>query len=209
MKRAVATAMLIAYLAGIGTGMCMRVLGVNAFPVEEFQLETEPEKSPEIETEAEEVETVAETETEAECPQFHYYTVNGAYLSTTLQEYLQRQLRDRGIEWFYQVALCQIYQESRFNSQAIAPNGLDCGLCQFRSTYFDAHARQAGLVEWNIWSPIDQIYVYADLMARYLQATGDVPGALSWYFTGPGCAYNNLYVEQVMQWTATLREVQP
>ena len=208
MRRMVAVCMFLAYLIGIGTGMCLKVLGVNAFPVEEFVPETEPEREfpsksvPEPETEG----TVAPTETEPETAQIRYYSVNGAKLSETLQDYLYKQLKARGHEEIFKIALCQIYQESAYDSRAISPNGLDRGLCQLRVTYFDYFAQKSGLVEWDIFNPIDSIYVYAYVMSDYLERTGDVATALSMYFMGPGSHFCPEYVNDVMKWMKTIKE---
>ena len=137
------------------------------------------------------------------------YTVNGAFLTTDLQNYLYNMLAVRGKASFFPIALCQIYQESRFNPYAVAPNGLDKGLCQFRETFFPLFAQESGLVQYDIFNPIDSLYVYAYLMSKYIDMNGgDIYGALSMYFTGPGGAYCDQYVHDVMQWQGTLREVQ-
>ena len=222
MKRMVAVCMLLAYLIGIGTGMSMKVLGVEArekwiedetFDEAERQGGAMPcmlvggnEFPAESETKSESRPVEAPEQTEPEKPLFEYYTVNGSKLSETLQEYLQRQLAARGHSELFPIALCQIYQESRFNSQTVAPNGLDMGLCQFRVTYFDAFAAEAGLVEWNIMSPIDSIYVYAYMMGKYLDQTGSIDAALSMYYTG-GNYYSAAYVQQVRQWEGTLAKI--
>ena len=137
------------------------------------------------------------------------YTVNGTLLSPDLQNYLYDQLAKYGKQHIFPISLCQLYQESRYNFLAVAPNGLDKGLCQFRETYFPLFAQESGLVQYDIFNPIDSLYVYAYLMSKYIDMNGgDIYGALSMYFTGPGGAYCDQYVHDVMQWQGTMREVQ-
>ena len=151
---------------------------------------------------ADETETVEEITVEAvETP---VRSVDGHRLGTDLEDYLYRQLEARGIGWYYDMALCQIFQESHFDPYAENPNGLDKGLCQFRITYFGKFAREAGLYQWDIMNPIDQLYVYAYLMERYLREEGSVDMALSRYYTG-NSNFNQSYVSAVRQWVPTLR----
>ena len=153
-----------------------------------------------------EVETMVETAIQDKIEQRHTerYSVNGAVLSVELQDYLFRQLEARGHGNFMPIALCQIYQESRYNSAAIAPNGLDKGLCQFRETFFGAFAAESGLTQWDIMNPIDQLYVYAYLMCKYLDQTGSTEMALSAYYMGE-IVYCDHYVKEVMQWVASVQ----
>ena len=135
-----------------------------------------------------------------------YYSVNGKMLAPELHDYLRAQLASRNIPWMFECSLAQIFQESRYNQYAVAPNGLDMGLCQFRITYWDKFAREAGLVTYDIFNPYDQIYVYAYLMAKYINSTGDAYAALSMYYTG-GSYYSAQYVNDVTKWFSTIRTV--
>ena len=141
--------------------------------------------------------------------EYTFYTVNGFELGRDLQRYLYDRLSEFGCEWFFRYALCQIFQESQFNAAAENPNGLDKGLCQFRVPYFPEVAKEAGLVEYDIFSPIDSIYVYTYLMCKYLNETeGDVAMSLSLYRNGYGGAYSAGYVREVTQWFETVKEVE-
>lgn len=132
------------------------------------------------------------------------YSVNGATLSPYLQEYLYGQLARYGAEWFFPVALCQIYQESRYLTNAQNPNGQDKGLCQFREAFWEYHAKLSGLYEYDIWNPIDQLWVYSWLMAENLRKSGgDIGMALSRYYLGEA-QYSETYVQAVMQWINTM-----
>lgn len=148
-----------------------------------------------------------EVETEAESRTV--YTVNGETLNPDIQAYLYQRLAEFHCEFFFRYALCQIYQESRFNAAAENPNGLDKGICQFRLPYFGELAREAGLVEYDIFNPIDSIYVYTYLMCKYLNETGgDVAMSLSLYYSGYGGLYSSEYVRDVTQWFETMKEVE-
>ncbi|MBR2591623.1 MAG: transglycosylase SLT domain-containing protein [Oscillospiraceae bacterium] len=192
---------IVIFMMGVIVGMEIQILQVSAAGVKMEEILTDdqamreggamPCLSPEVE---ETVDHVVR------------YSVDGHFLGQDLESYLHEQLDARGIGWFYQTALCQIYQESRFNHLAANRNGLDFGLCQFRITYWDGFARQAGLVSYDIMNPIDQIYVYAWMMAKYLAEEGSVEGALSRYYTGHS-GYCASYVNDVLQWTGHLQEV--
>lgn len=192
---------IVIFMIGVIVGMEIQILQVSAAGVKMEEILTDdqamreggamPCLSPEVE---ETVDHVVR------------YSVDGHFLGQDLESYLHEQLDARGIGWFYQTALCQIYQESRFNHLAANRNGLDFGLCQFRITYWDGFARQAGLVSYDIMNPIDQIYVYAWMMAKYLAEEGSVEGALSRYYTGHS-GYCASYVNDVLQWTGHLQEV--
>lgn len=145
-------------------------------------------------------------EVEETVEQVHYYSVNGKMLAPDLQDCLRAQLASRSIPWMFECSLAQIFQESKFNCNAVNPNGLDMGLCQFRITYWDKFAREAGLVTHDIFNPYDQIYVYAYLMAKYINSTGDAYAALSMYYTG-GSYYSAQYVNDVTKWFSTIRTV--
>lgn len=132
-----------------------------------------------------------------------YMSVDGETLPGYLQDYLYGRLCILGCPELYVVCLCQIYQESRYDLQAVSADGKDIGLCQFREAYFDGFAKDSGLYVWDIHNPIDQLYVYTYLMNRYYrQSCGDIGWALSMYYTG-GEEYSEKYVDDVMQWEGT------
>jgi len=178
----------------------------TVFEAEETSCETIVEETHEetvVKTEAEPV-----TESETESRSYTHYSVNGAVLDYHLQDYLREQLIGRGIndEYVYMVALCEIYQESRYNYNA--DNGYDKGICQFREKYFSDYARGAGLTEFDIFNPIDSIYVYAWLTAEHLNSTGlDIAGTLRLYYNSGDQALDNQYVSDVMQWFGTMQTI--
>lgn len=209
--RRIILAAIVIFMMGVVVGMEIQILMVEAAEEKPKEILTNdqamreggamqclsPKKGPVPE---------AEPETEEEPEPVTRLSVDGHFLGRDLEQYLHEQLESRGIGWFYPTALCQIYQESRFNHLAANRNGLDYGLCQFRITYWDGFARQAGLVSYDIMNPIDQIYVYAWMMAKYLAEEGSVEGALSRYYTGHS-GYCASYVNDVLQWSGHLQEV--
>ena len=200
----------------------MRVMEESTEAVEEVEAETVEAVEEVTEAVAEVIETVAEvvetvsvpttvavpeTYIEVTAPPsdgFVIKAVNGAVLDGNLQRYLYDTLCARGIGWYYDISLCQLYQESRFDPNIIAYNGLDMGIAQIRSTYWGGLCAEAGLPNGNIFNPYDNIFIYTYLMARYLNAHGgDVNWGLSAYFTG-NTAYSPEYIQQVMQWVGTV-----
>lgn len=156
-------------------------------------------------TASEEVES--EAEASEEVSGIPIYSVNGETLAPELQRFLYERLQHHGIEWYYTMALCQLYQESKYDPYAEAPNGLDKGIAQFRLPYFGELATDAGHPSAEIFSAWDCLYVYAYVTARNLEACGyDVELALSMYYTGSK-TYSQEYVSDVTQWANTMQEV--
>ena len=205
---------LVIFMMGVIVGMCIKVLGVDAAAVDAHDEVVFVDRSV-IEgggMPCESVEnapvSVPATDVDRLPYKIPHRAVNGQILVQELQEYLYRQLDERHIGWFYDVALCQIYQESRFDCYAQNRNGLDCGLCQFRVTYWNRFAQDSGLYTYDIWNPIDQIYVYSWMMAKYIREEGSVEMALSRYYTGTPGTYCDSYVRDVMQWANKIQEVE-
>lgn len=209
--RRILLAAIVIFMMGVIVGMEIQILQVSAAGVKTEEILTDDQAMREggaMPCLSHEKAAVSAPSTEVEeiVDRSVRYSVDGLFLGQDLENYLHEQLDARGIGWFYQTALCQIYQESRFNHMAVNKNGLDFGLCQFRITYWGGFARQAGLVSYDIMNPIDQIYVYAWMMAKYLAEEGSVEGALSRYYTGHS-GYCASYVNDVLQWTGHLQEV--
>lgn len=137
---------------------------------------------------------------------FVHYSISGNVPAYEWEWYLYCKLADRGLEWFYPYAICQIWQESRWN--AASTNGRDHGLTQQRGIYWDSRAAQAGIPGADIWDPYAQIHVYVWQMEQYLAAANySVDGALSIYFLGYA-GYAGEYVGHVMAWMDYLEVVQ-
>ena len=129
---------------------------------------------------------------------FTHYAIAGNVPPYEWEWYLYCQLVDRGVEWFYPYAICQIWQESRWN--ASSTNGKDHGLCQQKGIYWDGRAANAGIPGADIWDPYAQLYVYSWMMSGYLAAAGgNVGRALSMYYLGVD-AWSDEYVGHVMAW---------
>ena len=136
---------------------------------------------------------------------FKYYTVAGQSISKDLQRYLYGRLEHFGIAWYYPYAVCQIWQESRWNQTST--NGRDHGICQMKGIYWDGRAANAGLQGADIWDPYAQLHVFSYMMAGYLNAAGGNTGrALSMYFLGTD-QWSDTYVNNVMSWMPALQEV--
>lgn len=126
------------------------------------------------------------------------YSVNGAMLDESVQTYLYQRLAESGIEWFMPYAILIAYQESSFNIYARNPNGLDCGLFQFRSTYWGAG---------DIFNPYTQIDVFVGLMANRANMGCTVSDMISRHNQSDYGSYCQSYVDAVMSWAGTLVQV--
>ena len=156
------------------------------------------------------IETTTETTTEEVTttePKQMYYTVNNAFIGYDLSDYLYDELKKHNIEWFFEIALCQLYQESRYNSNAKGYDGYDQGIAQLRVVYWDYFKQLSGISNADPFNPYDSISIYACLMAKNLKATNnDIKLALSTYNTGNKYNYNADYVKHILGWKNTLAE---
>lgn len=136
---------------------------------------------------------------------FRHYRVNGVLPPYEWQWYLYGKLADRGLEWWYPYAVCQIYQESNWGQYST--NGQDHGLTQQKGIYWDGRASAAGIPGADIWDPYAQMHVYVWMMAQYLAAAGgDTGRALSMYYLGYD-GWAGEYVGHVMRWMNYLEVV--
>ena len=144
--------------------------------------------------------------------QHKYYSVNGATLDFGLQDYIYDTLKSYDMEWYYATFLCQIYQESRYDQNAVAyhANGtVDVGLCQLKNIYHDEIRAIAGLgPDANFWTdPYANLAGGMALMRRNWMACWDINTAISTYMTGTTSVYSPFYVSDVRKWESTLMEV--
>lgn len=139
-----------------------------------------------------------------------HYTVNGQSLSIDMQNYIYRLCKDMGIEFYYPYFLCQIYQESRFNPNAVSKSGLDFGYCQLRIYYHEHFKSLVGHPEWDLINdPFANLYVGCYLMKTNLEACGyDISGALAMYYNSGSDYWNSVYVNDVTQWVPTLERIE-
>lgn len=135
------------------------------------------------------------------------YKVDGVVIDEGLQRFLLNQLRMLGHEEFFEYAICQIYQESRGDVNAINPNGKDKGILQFREMYWREYADNEGLHTASVFDPFAQIYVYVRLMCRRLDSGLLVQEAISRHYTSDYGEYNARYVADVLQWYETLERI--
>lgn len=136
---------------------------------------------------------------------FRRYRVNGVLPPYEWQWYLYGKLADRGLEWFYPTAVCQIYQESNWNQWST--NGRDHGLCQQKGIYWADRAAEAGIPGADIWDVYAQLTVYVWMMGNNLAvAGGNVGQALSLYYLGYA-GWSDEYIGHVTKWLDYLEVV--
>lgn len=133
-------------------------------------------------------------ETYTEEPDIPIYRIAGESIDADLQRLLYHYLSEAGIEYWYTGALAQMFQESHCRQYAENPNGLDKGIYQFRTTY------------WN-WSDGDifdvdaQIRRYVSEMAARFNAGLSVDEAISRHKTSDYVTTIDwTYVGHVKQW---------
>ena len=133
------------------------------------------------------------------------YTIHGITPNREWQKALRTELKRYGIEWYMPYAVCQIFQESRWNQYA--DNGKDKGICQMKEIYWFGRAKRYGVRGASIWDVNAQFRVFAGMMSGYLKATGnDIGWALSYYFYGNGQRADK-YVHDVLSHLDYLKEV--
>ena len=139
--------------------------------------------------------------------QHKLYSVNGQVLDCCLQVYLYDRLEEKGIEWWYEYALCQSYQESRYDIYAVnQTNFEDKGLFQYKQRYWAGIAAQYGRGGADIFDPYAQIDVYTSQIAERINKGEDVYSAISDHYTG-GSGYSQKYVNEVMQWMSKMERI--
>lgn len=166
---------------------------------------TVPETQPVV------VETQAPTEaqrTEIPAPPaqegFVAYSIYGRIPPIEWQQYLYNELASRGYAWYMPYAMCQIFQESRWDQYS--DNGVDVGLTQQKAVYWQTRSAYWGVPGASIWNPYAQLRVYAGMMCQFLAQMGSVEWALSLYFYGNG-EYAEKYIADVMSHWGALEVV--
>ena len=139
---------------------------------------------------------------EEEARQPVIYRINGDEISPELQRLLFHYLEEAGIEYWYEGALAQMYQESHCQQYAENPNGLDKGIYQYRITYWNWS-------EGDIFDVDAQIRKYAAETAARFNAGLSVDEAISRHKTSDYCtAVDSLYVSHVRQWLPLMEVVE-
>lgn len=151
---------------------------------------------------AEEPGTVPETaaaEVESAGPVI--YRIAGETIEESIQVRLYQHLQEAGIPYWYEGALCQMFQESHGQQYAVNPNnGIDCGLYQYRSTYWTEPT--------DIFDVDAQLRRYASDMAARFNSGLSVDEAISRHNTSDSVAAVNWeYVAQVKQWLGQMEVI--
>ena len=171
----------------------------------------EPETTEEARTDAvrpdhedvrtEEITLATETETAVEAAVPTLYRIAGEEIDEGIQVRLYQHLQEAGIPYWYEGALCQMFQESHGQQYAVNPNnGIDCGLYQYRITYWTESA--------DIFDVDAQLRRYASDMAARFNSGLTVDEAISRHNTSDSVAAVNWeYVGQVKQWLGQMEAI--
>ena len=144
-----------------------------------------------------------EPETEAAEPEEpKIYTIGGGLIDPEIQRKLYQALEAEGIGYWYTGALAQMWQESQGRPEAVNPNnGIDCGLYQYRITYWTEPA--------DIFDVDAQLQKYAKDMAARFNAGLTADEAISRHNTSDFVTdINWTYVQQVRQHLATMEVIE-
>lgn len=125
--------------------------------------------------------------------------IDGDRLDPDVERYLEEVLEDAGISWWWPYAISQMHQESSFHSDQVT-NGIDVGIFQYRSWYWEEWVQRAGFKEKDIWNPYDQIDVNISMVRQWLNAGCSIEEAISNHNTGGYGGYSQEYVDDVMRW---------
>lgn len=130
------------------------------------------------------------------------YKIAGQEIDASLQIKLYQHLQAAGIPWWYEGALCQMFQESHCQQYAVNQhNGLDMGLFQYRSTFWDWSS--------DIFDVDAQMSKYASEMSTRFNMGLSMDEAISRHNTSDHVtAVNWEYVGQVKQWLSQMEVVQ-
>ena len=150
------------------------------------------------ETESEPVATEAAAEVESSVPAL--YRIAGETIDEGLQVLLYQHLKAAGIEYWYEGALAQMFQESHCQQYAENRNGLDKGIYQYRITYWTEPE--------SIFDIDAQMRKYAAEMATRFSAGLTVDEVISRHKTSDYCTEVDwLYVQHVKQWLGQMEVV--
>lgn len=172
------------------------IAGVMLFDAPDFPIKS---AVPVVETVKQEKAEVKQTDG------FKAYRIHGVTPPIEWQKALYADLSRNGIAWYMPYAVCQIFQESRWNQYS--DNGKDRGITQQKEIYWSGRAARYGVRGASIWDVYAQFKVFSGMMAGYLKmAKNDVGWALSYYFYGNGQRADK-YVHDVMSHMPYLEEV--
>ena len=173
-------------------------------PAEEERQDLDPGTEEAISDQGtQEAETSADpTEDEAVGTGFRIYRIAGELPDPELQRAIWDALQAENISYWYEGSLAQCFQESHFQRFCVNPNnGLDSGLFQYRSTFWDWS-------QGDIFDAGVQIRKYAAEMAARFNAGLSADEAISRHKTSDYCTdVDWAYVAQVKQWLPLMEEV--
>lgn len=160
------------------------------------------ESSTEVETESVEYTEASEVpNTEIQPQGIRKYKIVGAWIDEDIQERLYMALDAARIAYWYEVAVCQLFQESRGERWAVSNDGRDHGIFQYRLQYWDAVSAQYGFAGASIYDIDAQIGVYCRQMTDRLNRGLSIDEAISRHKTSDEVTWVDAeYVAQVKQW---------
>jgi hypothetical protein len=177
-------------------------------------LETyEPETTEEARTDAvrpdhedvrtEEITLAAETETAVEAAVPTLYRIAGEEIDESIQVRLYQYLQEAGIPYWYEGALCQMFQESHGQQYAVnQTNHEDMGLFQYKNRFWN-------WADGDIFDVDAQMSRYASDMAARFNSGLTVDEAISRHNTSDSVAAVNWeYVGQVKQWLGKMEVIE-
>ena len=161
----------------------------------------EPVREDHEDVRTEELTLVTETEAPVESASPVIYRIAGETIDESIQVRLYQHLQAAGIPYWYEGALCQMFQESHGQQYAVNPNnGIDCGLYQYRSTFWTEPV--------DIFDIDAQLRRYASDMAARFNSGLSVDEAISRHNTSDSViAVNWEYVGQVKQWLGQMEVI--
>lgn len=124
-------------------------------------------------------------------------------LDCELQEYTYELCIEYGIEEFYTLILCQLYYESKYNTNAVSQSG-DYGIAQINECNFDWLSQELGVTNFldAKQSITCNIYMMSDYLKKY-----SVESSLFCYNTGSPNG-SNAYSENITyMWNNGVREI--
>ena len=176
-------------------------------------LETyEPETTEEARTDAvrpdhedirtEEITLATETETAVEAAVPTLYRIAGEEIDEGIQVRLYQHLQEAGIPYWYEGALCQMFQESHGQQYAVnQTNHEDMGLFQYKNRFWN-------WADGDIFDVDAQMRRYSAEMAARFNSGLSVDEAISRHNTSDSVAAVNWeYVGQVKQWLGQMEAI--
>lgn len=130
------------------------------------------------------------------------YRIAGQEIDASLQIKLYQHLQAAGIPWWYEGALCQMFQESHCQQYAVnQKNHEDMGLFQYKSRFWN-------WADGDIFAVDAQLRRYAADMAARFNSGLTVDEAISRHNTSDSVAAVNWeYVAQCKQWLSQMEAI--